>query len=179
MPNTPRCQWRLLEARCSRGVKGTLQFGKRVCDRHRESLFAVSDSTTVWVGGEVSSEHLKWVMKTIKGVQRATGYCPTSINFRKADGGVCWAKYHLTVPSKGITGRMILLHEIAHGLQWGDDHGEDFYAALFKLGKRWLSKDEHAAMVEDELMYKPKGAKGAAKRLGIKIQEEDVTLPRT
>ena len=139
----------------------------------------VSESVTVWIGGEVSGEHLKWVMKTIKGIHQELGYCPTSIKFRKADGGVCWAKYHLTVPSKGIAGRMILLHEIAHGLEWGNDHGDKFYAALFSLGKRWLSRDEHRALVEDELMYKPKGAKAAARSLGIKIQQEDVTLPNT
>ena len=177
MPNAQRCQWRLLQSRCHRVARGRLRFGRRVCDEHRDSIFQVKGETATWIGGQVSSDHLLWAVKVVQGVYRVTGYAPTSIKFRKSDGGECWARYHLLVPSKGQKGRMILLHEIAHGLEWGDEHGKKFYARLFRLGRRWLPKAEQAALVEDELMYKPKGATAAVKRLKIQVETEDVTFP--
>jgi hypothetical protein len=177
MPNAPRCQWRLLEARCARAARGRLRYGKRVCDKHRQSIFLVKGDKATWVGGHVSSEHLEWVGKVVRGIHRTTGYYPTSIKFRKSDGGVCWAKRHITAPSKGGAGRRILLHEIAHGLSWQSGHDTDFYKTLFKLGKRWLDVSEQIGLVEDEILYKPNGAKAAARRMRIKVQQEDVTLP--
>jgi len=177
MPIAPRCQWRLLQARCTRAARGRLRYGKRVCDQHRQSIFLVKGDATTWVGGHVASEHLEWVGKVVRGIYRTTGYHPTSIKFRKADGGVCWAKRHISVPSKGGAGRRILLHEIAHGLAWNSNHDKDFYKILFKLGKRWLDTSEQIGLIEDEILYKPNGAKAAARRMRIKVQEEDVTLP--
>ncbi|CAB4199001.1 hypothetical protein UFOVP1336_3 [uncultured Caudovirales phage] len=177
MPNSYRCQWRLLEARCNRAAQGRAKYGKRVCDRHRDSIFQVKDKAATWVGGEVSSDHLAWVGKVVRGIHRTTGYYPVSIKFRKGDGGMCWAKRHISVPSKGGAGRRILLHEIAHGLAWRNNHDADFYRTLFKLGKRWLSGEEQIGLVEDEVMYKPQGAKAAARRMRIRLEEEDVKLP--